>query len=69
MKGTITEKILKKNLIKGELKVGNEIAVKVNQTLTQDSTGTMVYLQLEAMGISRAASQTNTSSIRADSCL
>lgn len=32
MKGTITEKILKKNLIKGELKVGNEIAVKVNQT-------------------------------------
>lgn len=53
MKGTITEKILKKNLIKGELKVGNEIAVKVNQTLTQDSTGTMVYLQLEAMGIDK----------------
>lgn len=53
MKGTITEKILKKNLIKGELEVGNEIAVKVNQTLTQDSTGTMVYLQLEAMGIDK----------------
>ena len=44
---------MKKNLIKGELKVGNEIAVKVNQTLTQDSTGTMVYLQLEAMGIDK----------------
>lgn len=45
-------KIIEKNLIAGELKTDNEVTVKVNQTLTQDSTGTMVYLQLEAMNIS-----------------
>ncbi|QEK11418.1 aconitate hydratase [Crassaminicella thermophila] len=48
---SLTYKILEKNLLSGTLKPGNEISVKVNQTLTQDSTGTMVYLQLEAMGI------------------
>ncbi|MCT4605249.1 MAG: aconitate hydratase [Marinisporobacter sp.] len=47
----LTYKILEKNLLTGTLQSGNEISVKVNQTLTQDSTGTMVYLQLEAMGI------------------
>ncbi len=47
----MTFKILEKNLLEGILDVGNEISVKVNQTLTQDSTGTMVYLQLESMGI------------------
>ncbi|RKD21528.1 aconitase [Caminicella sporogenes DSM 14501] len=47
----LTYKILEKNLLSGNLKTGNEIAVKVNQTLTQDSTGTMVYLQLESMKI------------------
>jgi aconitate hydratase len=46
---TLTEKILKNHLLQGTLSVGNEIAVKVNQTLTQDSTGTMAYLQLLAM--------------------
>ncbi|TCO68993.1 aconitate hydratase [Marinisporobacter balticus] len=51
MKKTLTYKILEKNLLTGTLKTGNEISVKVNQTLTQDSTGTMVYLQLEAMCI------------------
>lgn len=53
MKGTITEKILRKNLISGELIPGEEIAVRVNQTLTQDSTGTMVYLQLEGINPKR----------------
>ncbi len=48
---SLAYKILEKNLIKGNLVPGEEITVKVNQTLTQDSTGTMVYLQLEAMGI------------------
>ncbi len=48
---SLTYKILSNNLIKGELKAGNEIAVKVHQTLTQDSTGTMAYLQLNAMNI------------------
>jgi len=51
MPKTLTHKILEKNLIKGELIPGKEIKIKVNQTLTQDSTGTMVYLQLEKMGI------------------
>ncbi len=46
----MTMKILSQNLLEGELKQGNEIKIKVNQTLTQDSTGTMVYLQLEKLG-------------------
>ena len=49
MKQTLTEKILKNNLLQGRLVAGEEIAVKVNQTLTQDSTGTMAYLQLLAL--------------------
>lgn len=44
-------KILEDHLLQGDLKVGNEIAIKIDQTLTQDSTGTMAYLQLEAMGV------------------
>lgn len=52
---SLTYKILKNNLLKGELKDGNEIAVKVNQTLTQDSTGTMAYLQLNAMNVDKVA--------------
>ena len=51
MNRSLTYKILENNLISGELKPNSEITVKVNQTLTQDSTGTMVYLQLEAMNI------------------
>ena len=44
-------KILKEHLIEGELIPGNQICIKIDQTLTQDSTGTMAYLQLEAMNI------------------
>lgn len=51
MSKNLTYKILEKHLISGELKKGEEIGIKIDQTLTQDSTGTMVYLQLEAMGI------------------
>ena len=46
-------KILKEHLVEGELKVGSPIGIKIDRTLTQDSTGTMAYLQLEAMGIDR----------------
>ncbi|NMB10126.1 MAG: aconitate hydratase [Tissierellia bacterium] len=53
MKGTTVHKILKNHLIEGELEVNKEIAIKLNQTLTQDSTGTMVYLQLETMNIDK----------------
>jgi len=45
MKGTITEKILKKHIIESELTPGKEIAIKIDQTLTQDATGTMAYLE------------------------
>ncbi|HDT14634.1 MAG TPA: aconitate hydratase [Firmicutes bacterium] len=45
MTGTITEKILKKHLVSGKLKQGSEIGIKIDQTLTQDATGTMAYLE------------------------
>ena len=50
---TIAQKIIKEHLISGEMKVGEEIAIKIDQTLTQDSTGTMAYLQFEAIDIPR----------------
>ncbi|MGL5068645.1 MAG: aconitate hydratase [Sarcina sp.] len=46
-------KILEKHTVDGVLEAGNPIGIKIDQTLTQDSTGTMAYLQLEAMGIDR----------------
>lgn len=48
---TLTEKVLKAHLVEGEMIKGNEIGIRIDQTLTQDSTGTMAYLQFEAMGI------------------
>ena len=48
---SLVYKILGNHLIEGTLSPGNEITIKVDQTLTQDSTGTMVYLQLEAMDV------------------
>ncbi len=51
MKLTVTEKIIKEHLVSGELIRGNEIGLKIDQTLTQDSTGTMAYLQFEAIGV------------------
>lgn len=50
---TLAEKIIKNHLITGEMKTGSEIGIRMDQTLTQDSTGTMAYLQLEAMEIDR----------------
>lgn len=53
MADNIVYKILKKHIVEGSLEVGKPIGLKIDQTLTQDSTGTMVYLQLEAMGIDK----------------
>lgn len=53
MNESLAIKLLKKNLIKGSLEYGNEICIKIHQTLTQDTTGTMAYLQLEAMNIDK----------------
>ncbi|MBN2693100.1 aconitate hydratase [bacterium] len=49
----LVEKILEKHLMDGNLKSGDEIGVKIDQTLTQDATGTMAYLQFESMGVPR----------------
>ncbi len=48
---TLTEKILKNHLVEGRLVKGEEIAVRIDQTLTQDATGTMAYLEFESMGL------------------
>lgn len=50
---TLAYKILENHLVEGTLEPGEEIKIKIDQTLTQDSTGTMVYLQLEAMDVNR----------------
>ncbi len=54
---SLAMKILKSHLLKGELIPGQEIAIRIDQTLTQDSTGTMAYLQLEAMDIENVQTQ------------
>ena len=53
MGDNLVYKILKTHIVEGELKAGEPISLKIDKTLTQDSTGTMAYLQLEAMGIDR----------------
>ena len=54
---TLTEKIISAHLVEGELTRGSEIALRIDQTLTQDATGTMAYLQFEAMGIPRVKTE------------
>ena len=54
---TLAYKILEDHLIEGNLSPGEEITIKIDQTLTQDSTGTMVYLQLEAMEVDRVKTE------------
>ncbi len=53
----ITRKIIKAHLVSGEMKAGSEIGIKIDQTLTQDSTGTMAYLQFESMGIDKVKTE------------
>lgn len=54
---TLTEKILKAHLVEGEMVKGTEIGIHIDQTLTQDATGTMAYLEFEAMGIPRVKTE------------
>ena len=54
---TLAQKILKEHLVEGEMKVGSEIALRIDQTLTQDATGTMAYLEFEAMGVPRVKTE------------
>ncbi len=54
---TIAQKIIKAHLLGGDMTVGSEVALRIDQTLTQDATGTMAYLEFEAMGIDRVRTE------------
>src|SRR3990172_7862215 len=58
---SLTYKILEEHLVAGDLKAGQEIAIRIDQTLTQDATGTMACLQFEAMGIPRVRTELSVS--------
>ncbi|MEG2415395.1 MAG: aconitase family protein, partial [Kiritimatiellia bacterium] len=57
----VAEKILRSHLLSGEPKAGEEVAIRIDQTLTQDATGTMAYLQFESMGLHRAKTELSVS--------
>ncbi len=63
MPDSMTVKILKEHLVGGRLKQGEEIAIRIDQTLTQDATGTMAYLQFEALGRPRVRTELSVSYI------
>ena len=54
---TLAQKLIKSHLVEGEMKVGSEIGLRIDQTLTQDATGTMAYLEFEAMGVDRVKTE------------
>ena len=54
---TIAQKIIKEHLVSGDMTPGNEISLKIDQTLTQDATGTMAYLEFETMGLKRVKTE------------
>ena len=54
---TIAQKIIAAHLVSGEMKTGREVALRIDQTLTQDATGTMAYLEFETMGIPRVKTE------------
>ena len=54
---TIAQKIIKEHLLSGEMTRGKEIGLKIDQTLTQDATGTMAYLEFETMGVDRVKTE------------
>ena len=57
----LARKIIKKHLVSGSMEVGSEVALKIDQTLTQDATGTMAYLQFEAMNVPRVKTELSVS--------
>ncbi|HEY5260465.1 MAG TPA: aconitate hydratase, partial [Rhabdochlamydiaceae bacterium] len=52
-KKNVAQKLIESHLVSGDMVLGNEIGLKIDQTLTQDATGTMVMLELEAMGVKK----------------
>lgn len=61
MNNNLTQKIIAAHLLDGEMVPGTEIALKIDQTLTQDATGTMAYLQWEAIGLPRVKTELSVS--------
>lgn len=61
MSGTVAEKIINEHIVVGKPAPGEEVALKIDQTLTQDATGTMAYLQFEAIGIPRVRTELSIS--------
>lgn len=59
----LVEKLIASHLVSGEMKLGNEISIKIDQTLTQDALGTMAYQQFEAMGVERVKTELSVSYI------
>ena len=57
----IVQKIIDAHYVAGDKKPGKEVAVRIDQTLTQDATGTMAYLQFEAMGVTRVKTEVSVS--------
>ncbi|MCH7498381.1 MAG: aconitate hydratase, partial [Candidatus Marinimicrobia bacterium] len=53
----VAQKLIEGHLLDGRMEPGEEIALRIDQTLTQDATGTMVMLELEAMGLERAQTE------------
>ncbi len=58
---TLAEKIIAEHLVEGEMKPGADIAIRIDQTLTQDATGTMAYLQFEALGMDKVKTDLSVS--------
>lgn len=54
---TLAQKLIKSHLVEGEMIAGEEIGLRIDQTLTQDATGTMAYLEFEAMGVDRVKTE------------
>ncbi len=63
MKGTLTERLILEHLVEGSIEPGAEIGLRIDQTLTQDATGTMAYLEYESMGIGRVKTELSVSYI------
>jgi len=57
----VTEKIMEEHLVEGQLEPGEEIAIRIDQTLTQDATGTLAFIEFEAMGIPRVKTELSVS--------
>ena len=57
MRKNVSQKLIETHLVSGKMQPGEEISIKIDQTLTQDATGTMVMLELEALGIDRVKNE------------